>query len=149
LSRQQVAGASLPLSVTGGASGQVVDPQGQTVLSLADTRRAQDVRLRQMGFYQVYTPGKETLVAVNADARESDLEPMTAEQIARWQEAAVVAPQQAVAAAESQVAPPPVELWRYLLILLVLVVLAESLLGNRYLTGHLHDLEPDAGRASS
>jgi hypothetical protein len=149
LSRQQVAGSSLPLSVTGGASGQVVDPQGQTVLSLADTRRAQDVRLRQMGFYQVYTPGKETLVAVNADARESDLEPMTAEQIARWQEAAVVAPQQAVAAAESQVAPPPVELWRYLLILLVLVVLAESLLGNRYLTGHLHDLEPDAGRASS
>jgi len=144
LSRSQVAGSSLPLSVTGGASGQVVDPQGETVLSLADTRRAQDVRLRQTGFYQVYTPGKETLVAVNPDARESDLEPMSAEQITRWEQAAVVAPQQAVAAAESQVAPPPVELWRYLLLLLVLVVLAESLLGNRYLSH-----PPDAGRATS
>jgi Aerotolerance regulator N-terminal len=149
LSRQQIAGSSLPLSVTGGASGQVVDPEGRTVLSLADTRRAQDVRLRQTGFYQVYTPGKETLVAVNADPRESDLEPMTAEQINRWQQAAIVAPQQAVADAAAQVAPPPLELWRYLLILLVLVVLVESLLGNRYLTGHLHGLEPDAGRASS
>ncbi len=149
LNRQQIAGSNLPLSVTGGASGQVVDPEGRTILSLADTLRAQEVRLRQLGFYQVYTPGKETLVAVNADPRESDLEPITAEQISRWQQAAVVAPQEAVSAEQTQVTPPPIELWRYLLMLLALVVVAESLLGNRYLNGHLHGLESDAGRASS
>lgn len=148
LSRQQIAGSSLPLSVTGASSGQVVDPAGQTVLSLADTRRAQDVALRQTGFYQVYTPGKETLIAVNPDPRESDLQPMTAEQIDRWRQAAVIAPGQAQAVADNLERPPPFELWRYLLILLALVVLAESLLGNRYLKGHLHD-PIDAGRAAS
>lgn len=151
LNRQQTAGSSLPLSLTGSASGQVVDPSGATILSLADTRRAQDVRLRQTGFYQVYTPGQETLIAVNADPRESDLAPMTAEQLERWRAAAVVPAQQnASAAADSR--PPPIELWRFLLIGLVMVVLAESLLANRYLRGnmdgHLHGQAPDAGRAA-
>lgn len=149
LSRQQIAGSSLPLSVAGASSGQVVDPAGQTVLSLADTRRAQDVALRQTGFYQVYTPGKETLIAVNPDPRESDLEPMTADQIERWRQVAVVAPSQAAAVTDNLERPPPFELWRYLLILLALVVLAESLLGNRYLKGPLHDPPIDAGRAAS
>jgi hypothetical protein len=149
MSRQQISGSSLPLSLTGGNSGQVVDPDGRTILSLADTRRAQDVRLGQSGFYQVYTPGKETLIAVNADPRESDLESMTAEQIDRWRQSAVVSPQQAVVAAQTLEQPPPLELWRYLLILLVLVVLAESLLGNRYLSGYLQAEVNDAGRASS
>ncbi len=149
MSRQLVSGSSLPLSLTGGNSGQIVDPEGRTILSLADTRRSQDVRLGQSGFYQVYTPGKETLVAVNADPRESDLESMTAEQVDRWRQSAIVSPQQAVVAAQTLEQPPPFELWRYLLILLVLVVLAESLLGNRYLSGYLQAEVNGAGRASS
>lgn len=147
VSRQQIAGSSLPLALSGASSGQIVDPSGQTVLSLADTRRALDVTLRQTGFYQVYTPGRETLIAVNPDPRESDLSPMTAEQLARWTAAATVAPAQAVAAAQNFEQPPPLELWRYLAVLLVLVVLAESLLGNRYL-GHLQAAN-EAGRAAS
>jgi hypothetical protein len=132
LDRQQLAGASLVLKQTRGASGQVVDPTGSTVLQLADTRRAQDVRLDQTGFYEVYTPGREALVAVNADARESDLAAMTPEALARWR-GAVARPEQAATTGAAALQAPPMELWWGLLIVLALVVLAESLLGNRYL----------------
>ena len=132
LDRQQLAGASLVLKQTRGASGQVVDPTGSTVLQLADTRRAQDVRLDQTGFYEVYTPGREALVAVNADPRESDLAAMTPEALARWR-GAVARPEQAATTGAAALQAPPMELWWALLIVLALVVLAESLLGNRYL----------------
>ncbi|MDH3547431.1 MAG: BatA domain-containing protein, partial [Gammaproteobacteria bacterium] len=67
-------GDALPLSLIGGASGQVVDPQGNTVLSLVDTTREQQIRLEQPGFYEVYTPQGDYLVAVNTDPRESQAE---------------------------------------------------------------------------
>ncbi len=132
LDRQQLAGASLALKQTRGVSGQVVDPTGRTVLQLADTRRAQDVRLDQTGFYEVYTPGREALVAVNADLRESDLATMTPDALARWR-AAVARPEPAAMTGAAALQAPPLELWWGLLIMLALVVLAESLLGNRYL----------------
>jgi len=134
LDRQQRAGALLVLKQTRGASGQVVDPGGRTVLKLADTRRAQEVRLDQTGFYEVYTPGREALVAVNADPRESDLATMSPEALARWR-SAVARPERAATRTDGAAAlqAPPLELWWWLLIVLALVVLAESLLGNRYL----------------
>jgi hypothetical protein len=134
LDREQIAGASLALTQARGASGQVVDPDGRTVLTLADTLRAQEIPLHQSGFYEVYTPGREALVAVNADARESDLATMTPEALARWR-SAVTRPAVATvtAAAGAAIESPPMELWQGLLVLLALIVLAESLLGNRYL----------------
>ena len=133
LDRQQRAGSSLVLKQSGSASGQVVDPAGRTVLKLADTLRAQDVQLNQTGFYEVYTPGGEALVAVNADPRESDLAKMSPEALARWR-SAVERPQPVTtAAAGAALESSPLELWQGLLMVLALVVLAESLLGNRYL----------------
>jgi hypothetical protein len=71
-------------------------------------------------------------VAVNADARESDLAAMTPEALARWR-GAVARPEQAATTGAAALQAPPMELWWGLLIVLALVVLAESLLGNRYL----------------
>jgi hypothetical protein len=133
LDRQQRVGASLVLKQTRGASGQVVDPTGRTVLKLADTRRTQDVRLDQTGFYEVYTPGREALVAVNTDPRESDLATMSPDALARWRDAVARREPAATASGTAALHAPPLELWRGLLIVLALVVLAESLLGNRYL----------------
>jgi hypothetical protein len=129
LARAQLVGANLALGDAGG--GQVIDPAGRNVLALADTRSAHTVKLSQRGFYQVYTPEQEALVAVNGDPRESDLAPMPADALARWRVAAAAAPR--AVAATAQPAVPPFELWRLLLPLLALVVVAESLLGNVYL----------------
>lgn len=139
LVKDQVADSFLQLAQTGGASGQVVDPDGVNLLSLQDTTIAQDVQLNKRGYYQVFTPGGEVLVAVNPDIRESDPAPMPPAALQNWQNVvAGAAPVEATAVNANAVsvdedALEEVEIWRFFLILLGLMVLAETLLGNRYL----------------
>jgi hypothetical protein len=139
LVKEQVADSFLQLAQTGGASGQVVDPDGVNLLSLQDTTVAQDVQLNKRGYYQVFTPGGEVLVAVNPDIRESDPTPMPPAALQNWQNAvAGAAPVEASAVSSNTVSVDnaefeEVEIWRFFLILLGLMVLAETLLGNRYL----------------
>jgi hypothetical protein len=139
LVKEQLADSFLQLAQTGGASGQVVDPDGENLLSLQDTTVAQDVQLNKTGYYQVFTPGGEVLVAVNPDIRESDPAPMPPAALQNWQNVvAGTAPVETntVSAAAVSVENDnleEVEIWRFFLVLLGLMVLAESLLGNRYL----------------
>lgn len=132
-------GATLPLALTGGASGQVVDPDGNSVLSLADTTREQQIRLNKSGFYEVYTPLGEMLVAANIDPLESDLREISQDVLERWREATDEQPsagnvpvftpaQLAELASESRL-----ELWHWVLLLAALIMISESLLGNSYL----------------
>ena len=88
--------------------------------------------MRKTGFYEVYTRDGEYLVAVNLDPRESQLAPIAAETRQRWTAATrgsdatgrtVVVDNQA----------QPFELWHILLLMLVLVLVAESVLANAYL----------------
>ena len=136
ISKTYTAGGTLSLARAGSVSGQVVDPDGQRVLSLADTTREQQIKLNKPGFYTVYTAEGEVSVAVNIDALESDLQTISQEVLDRWQDATVG--QSPVVAASGSRAPEqeplPVELWHWLLLLLALVVIGESLLGNTYLT---------------
>jgi hypothetical protein len=136
--RSFAAGSTLPLSLVGGTSGQVVDPQGNTVLSLADTTRAQQIQLDQTGFYEVYTSQGSHTVAVNVDARESKLAAMPSETLQRWV-AAMSGPEDAAAAASFEQQAEPVELWHALLFILVLVLIGESMLGNWYLAPRTSD----------
>ncbi|HEX4025790.1 MAG TPA: BatA domain-containing protein [Steroidobacteraceae bacterium] len=129
----QTVGASIALGRGGGPAGQVIDPSGRTVLSLADTRRALTVKLDQPGFYQIYTPAGEALVAVNPDLRESDLAPMPAVELSRWRSALAAQRAVPVAAQASSTNDPTIPLAPVLLGLLAALALAESLLGNSYL----------------
>ncbi len=142
----ETVGASLALGRGGGPAGQLIDPSGRTVLSLADTSRPLTVKLNQTGFYQIYTPAGEALVAVNPDPLESDLAPMSAGLLARWRSAlaavqsgepgAVSGISGGAAAAGAAVAASAFTrepLAPRLLVLLVLLVLAESLLGDHAL----------------
>ncbi len=139
LVKEQLADSFLQLAQTGGASGQVVDPDGVSLLSLQDTTLAQDVQLNKRGYYQVFTPGGEVLVAVNPDIRESDPAPMPPATLQNWQNVvAGTAPVETATVTNSAVSTDDdtleeVEIWRFFLVLLGLMVLAESLLGNRYL----------------
>lgn len=129
VSKTYTTGASLPLSLIGSASGQVVDPDGDTVLSLADTTRAQQIKLDKPGFYEVYTAAGRTLVAANIDPRESDLSRISQELLDRWQDAA--ARTDGIGGGQSDIVESaPLELWHWLLLMLAVVVIAESLLGN-------------------
>jgi hypothetical protein len=154
LPANETVGGSLALGRGGGPAGQLIDPSGRTVLSLADTSRALTVKLDQTGFYQIYTPAGEALVAVNPDPLESDLTAMSAGLLARWRRALVTlqSAQAAGAPAASGSSTPAspaaaatrrVPLAPLLLVLTVLLVLAESLLGNDALR---HRLAPQGQR---
>lgn len=132
ISKTYTAGASLPLSLIGSASGQVVDPDGSTVLSLVDTTRAQQIKLDKPGIYEVYTPQDDMLVAVNIDPRESELGTISQELLDRWQDASAQ-PVEFVAGQSELVEADPLELWHWLLLMLAIVIIAESILGNAYL----------------
>ncbi|MCY3813455.1 MAG: BatA domain-containing protein [Gammaproteobacteria bacterium] len=81
--------AGEPLPVTSG-NVQLFDAQGVRVLALGDTTGGSGnvLRVAEPGLYSVRTPGKETLLAVNVDPRESDLAPMSADLVERWRSAA-------------------------------------------------------------
>lgn len=129
---QRLTGERLTLARNEAGAGQVVDPAGGTALSLSDTRLAPTVKLDQVGFYQVYTRDQEAAVAVNPDLRESDLTPMTAGALSRWQRAAAAATNTASVPGTVQ-NPAGVSLARLLLAALAVLALAESLLGNAQL----------------
>ena len=127
------AGATLPLSLVGGVSGQVVDPDGLTVLSLADTTRAQRIELHKTGFYEVYTSQGDYVVAVNTDPRESELAAIAPETMQRWVAAmsAVAEPGETLTFEQDA---EPFELWHALLLILALVLIGESILANTHMT---------------
>jgi hypothetical protein len=129
LPRAFTAGDTLPLALTGGVSGQVIDPDGRTLLSLEDTTRAQQIRLEQPGFYEVYTPRGDFVVAVNTDPRESESATVAPAELERWQ-AAIAGQPPAAAAADRSAADATIELWHAVLLLLAVLVVGESLLGD-------------------
>jgi hypothetical protein len=137
MSMTYTTGASLPLSLIGSASGQVVDPDGNTVLSLVDTTRAQQIKLDKPGFYEVYTPEDDMLVAANIDPRESELGTISQELLDQWQDA-TARPDAIVADQSGFVETEPLELWHWLLFILAMVIIAESILGNAYLAPIVH-----------
>ena len=133
IDKTYVAGATLPLALSGASSGQVIDPDGNTVLTLADTTREQQIKLNKPGFYEVYTPQGETTVAANIDPRESDLTKVSQEVLDRWQGATAAVPASGAASFRDE-SPVTIELWHWFLLALAIVVIAESILGNMHLT---------------
>ncbi len=115
-----------------GAAAEVTGPGGRRVLSLEEATRAQNLRLAAAGFYDVKRPdGRRELVAVNADRRESDLDIIPAETLALWQNTGQGSRTAEGAAQEQE--RKPFGLWWYAMLAALVLVLAESLLANRYL----------------
>ncbi len=124
-------GSTLAVRALGLAGGQIFDPRGEKALGLGGSG---DVVLDQIGFYEVVGGGTSDLVAVNFDPRESDLSRMDADTLMRWQGLGVKTADQAQASggadSEDAVARP---LGPWLMILLLIAVLVESLVGNWHL----------------
>jgi hypothetical protein len=126
-------GATLPLALAGNTAGQVVDPDGETILSLADTTREQQIKLNKPGVYEVYTPQGQSLIAANIDPRESDLRKVTQEVLDNWQQATGGQPVVAGTAFRSE-EENVIELWHWILLILAIVVIGESFMGNMHLS---------------
>src|SRR5450432_1003114 len=115
-----------------GAAVDVVDPKGERALSLEEATKAQNIQFTMAGFYDIRRPnGRNELVAVNSDRRESDLAPVTQDSLALWRNTAQGAAGGASTSGDEQ---KPVSLWWYVMLAVLLLALAESLLGNQHLS---------------
>jgi len=114
-----------------GTAIDVLDPKGERVFSLAEAATAQNIQFTMDGFYDIRRPnGRNELVAVNADRRESDLSPAAPETLRLWQNTASGVAAGGQAAGEQK----PQSLWWYVMLAVLACAIAESLLGNRHLS---------------
>ena len=115
-----------------GSTVDVLDPKGERAFSLAEASKAQNIQFTTAGFWDIRRPnGRNELVAVNADRRESDLAPATQEALALWQNTASGGGD---AGQVTQGEKKPVSLWWYVMIAALALAIAESWLGNRHLS---------------
>jgi hypothetical protein len=116
-----------------GAAVDVVDPKGARVLSLEEGTRAENIQFTQAGFYEIHRPnGRDDLVAVNADRRESDLMPAAADALALWRNTAQGNASAAAGTVEG--GRRSTSLWWYVMVVALALAIAESVLGNRHLS---------------
>jgi hypothetical protein len=115
-----------------GAAVDVVDPKGERVLNLDEATKAQNIQFTMAGFYDIRRPnGRNELVAVNADRRESDLTPAAPESLVLWQNTANGTAEASGSAAGDQ---KPLSLWWYVMLAVLALTVVESLLGNQHLS---------------
>ena len=115
---------------------QVFLPNGNPLLSLSEQSRIQTIDLDEPGIYGLQTSRGEHLVGVNTPQGESDLTPISDSLVAQWrslgagQEIGTTTLSNAGQMVETSVLRS-IENW--LLPLLLLIILAESMLGNSHL----------------
>jgi hypothetical protein len=114
---------------------EVIDPDGKRALSLTEAAAVQSFQLARAGFYQLrLANGRQDLVGVNADRRESDLDVISKDVQALWTGNAGNESQEASSGSVAQDQKKPYSLWWYAMLLLLVVAIAESLLSSQYLT---------------
>jgi hypothetical protein len=116
------------------ASIEVIDPDGRRPLSLSEARSVQSIRLARAGFYQIrFANGRDAVIGVNPDRRESDLQPLAQDVQQLWSGSSASAASQTVATAANTVKYRPISLWWYVMLLALLVALAETVLSSGYM----------------
>ncbi len=116
------------------ASVEVIDPSGQRPLTLAEARTVQTFRLKRAGFYQIrFANGRDAVIGVNPDRRESDLEPIAPDVQQLWSGSKGEASIQTANAPGDEAKYRPVSLWWYVMLLALLVALAETALASGYM----------------
>lgn len=118
-------------AITVAAGAQLLDPKGEPMRDLSDISSRTTIRLDKAGIYQMrYSTGTQS-IAVNSDARESDIKTIDSETLNKWQQMAVSTPVE-TSAAQTQHKNHK-GFWLWLLPLLLLLALLESFYSHRHL----------------
>jgi hypothetical protein len=118
-----------------GATVDVIDPDGRRPLSLKEATTAQSFQVTREGFYEIHRAnGRQELVAVHTDRRESDLSPIPLETLQLWKNTGRADEAPANVAGEQTEQNTRWGLWRYALLLVLMLAIAESFFASRYLS---------------
>ena len=115
---------------------EVVDPAGKRPLSLKEASSAQTYQLTQAGFYELrLANGRQDLVGVNPDRRESNLDVIPADVLSLWRGKAPADTAQAATTTNGQTPQQknPFPLWWYVMLLLLAAAVTESIFASHYL----------------
>jgi hypothetical protein len=111
---------------------EVIGPDGRRPLSLNEARTLQSIRLERGGFYQIrFASGRDAVIAVNPDRRESDLQPLGNDVQQLWIGNPGSASQAGTAAAA--VKYRPVGLWWQVMVFALVMALAETMFASGYM----------------
>lgn len=121
---------------------EVVGPEGKRLLSLAESSKATTFQFPSMGFFEIRRAnGRAELAAVNPDRRESDFSLVPAETLELWKNTGMApggvksgAGGSAGVTTRVTTRDDNAELWWWVLALLAVLALAESVLGNRHIS---------------
>ena len=121
---------------------EVVDPAGKRPLSLKEASAEQTYQLTQAGFYQLrLANGREDLVGVNPDPRESNLDVIPDDVLSLWRGNAHAPPAQAATAdVPDPVQKKPFPVWWYVMLVVLAAAIAESVFASHYLAIQREDL---------
>jgi hypothetical protein len=112
---------------------EVTDPEGKRPLTLGQAATAQSIQLTEAGYYQLrMANGRQNLVGVNPDPKESNLDIIPDDVMALWQGKSG-GTQDASAAGAAAPQKTPESLWWYVMLLLFAAAIAESAIASRYL----------------
>jgi hypothetical protein len=116
------------------ANVEVIDPDGRRPLSLIEARTVQSFRLERAGFYQIrFANGRDAVIGVNPDRRESDLEPLADDVQQLWSGSSGGGASRTAGVATAEVKYRPVSLWWYVMLLALLVILAETVSASAHM----------------
>jgi len=108
----------------------IVGPDGKRPLSLKEAAAAQSFQLAKAGFYQIrFANGRDALIAVNPDRRESDMAVIPEDVLKLWSGSAAGTAQGTELAAQENVS----SLWWWFMLLLAITAVAETAVASGYL----------------
>lgn len=128
-------GSAVPLrqSTAQSATADVIGPEGKHELELSDATRLMSFNPAREGFYDVRRAnGSRVLLAAHADRRESNLTKVPSDVLDLWRNTSsggMAGPE----AAPSNI-QIPFSLWRYILTLVLIAAIVESVFAARYLS---------------
>ena len=112
---------------------EIVDPDGHRALSLSEASSIQSYQLTRAGFYKIrFANGKDALIGVNPDRRESDLEALPDDVLQLWSGNSGTTTGQVTAAA-GQADNKPHSLWWWVMLLVLVAAVAESIVASHHL----------------
>jgi hypothetical protein len=115
---------------------EIIGPDNKRLLTLSESAKASTFQFPSEGFFDIRRAnGREELAAVNPDRRESDFTLIPADTLELWKNTGIASKPEAGSASTSQVnkRDDNAELWWWVLVLLAVLAVAESVLGNRHL----------------
>jgi hypothetical protein len=124
---------------------EVIGPDNKRLLSLAESSKARTFQFPSEGFFDIRRAnGREELAAVNPDRRESDFSLIQPDAIELWKNTGIAsgkAGSGGSGTASTSTSDDNAELWWWVLAILAILAVAESVLGNRHISDAATELK--------